>query len=180
MGHIVLERLDRYDLPAVQALLEACHEGADPGVGCPAAANAARSLYAHLPHGVSRVDRHLLGLTDPATRELLGLIDAVAHYPDAATLTVRLFLVSPLHAEGAAPQEAQRLLEGWTAARGMRRARIEVSASSWSALHFWQTAGFVAESEPVREGRRLVVVFEKWVGQEAGARPSAGCGWEAC
>jgi len=161
MGHIVLERLNRHDLPAVQALLEACHE--QFALGRRASPTAAVSLHQRLPHGVSPADRHLLGITDPATRELLGLIDAVAHYPDAGTLTVGLFLVSPLYAEGAAAQEAQGLLEAWAAARGMLRARIEVSADSWTALHFWQAAGFVAEAEPVRTGRKLVVVFEKWL-----------------
>jgi hypothetical protein len=165
MGPIVLEGLDCHDLPAVQALLEACREQIALALGRPASPDAARALYVHLPPGADRSAKHLLGISDPATCELLGLIDAVAHYPDASTLTVRLFLISPLYGDGPVPSEAQRLLEAWAAGRGMQRARIEVSATSWATLHFWQTAGFVAESAPVRDGRRLVVVFEKWLGQ---------------
>jgi hypothetical protein len=163
MGHIVLERLERHDLPAVQALLDACREHCAVVLGQPACPASAYPLYASLPPQLPRADKHLLGISDPETRELMGLIDALAHYPDAATLTVRLFLVPPWYGETAVPQEARRVLETWAAERGMRRARIEVRVSSWSARDFWRMAGFVAEAEPVRHGRHLVVVFEKWL-----------------
>jgi len=161
MGHLVLERLDRYDLPAAQALLEACREHFVLTTGRPVSPTAARALHAQLPDGVTSANKYLLGLCEPDTRELIGLIDAVAHYPDAETLTVGLLLISPLHAGDDVVRTACRLVERWAAERGMRRVRIAVHASSVSVLHFWQTAGFVAEAEPIRDGRRLMVVFEK-------------------
>ncbi|MBM3500080.1 MAG: hypothetical protein FJX74_15600 [Armatimonadetes bacterium] len=161
MAEIVLERLEWPDLPAVEALLEACGEQHRLALGRPPGPGAAEAHCAGLPRGVPRTRKHLLGITDAGTRELMGLIDAVVHFPDAATLTVGLFLISPLHSEGSTPQIARGLLEVWATERWMRHVRVEVSANSWSALQFWQSAGFVAEAAPIRAGRGLVVVFEK-------------------
>jgi hypothetical protein len=151
MGRIVLETLEPRDRWAVQALLRACGEPA----------SAARGLLTSDPTRASSIRGELLGMTDPTTRELVGLIDLRAHCPDPETLTVQLFLVSPFHVEGPVAEQAWQRLEARAAALGMRRARVEVTADSWSTLRFWQAAGFVAEPEPIRDRGRLVVVFEK-------------------
>jgi hypothetical protein len=161
MGHVILERLDAHDLPSVQALLEACEAHFVATTGRRAPAGAARSLFTRLPDGATYVGKHVLGICDSDTRELMGLIDAVSGHPEPGTLAIGLFLVSPWYVEGSVPQVACRLLEAWARERRMSRLRIAIHASSVSVLHFWQTEGFVADAEPIRDGRRLVVVFEK-------------------
>jgi hypothetical protein len=177
MGHLVLERLDPHDLPSVQALLEACEGHFVATTGRPAPAGAARSLLTRLPGGATCADKHILGICDPDTRELMGLIDAVNGHPEPGTLAIGLFLVSPWYVEGSVPQVACRLLEAWARERRVSRLRIAVHASSVSVLHFWQTEGFVAESEPVRDGRRLVVVFEKQLANRASADAGSTGAW---
>ena len=161
MGHIVLERLDRLDLPAVQALLLACGEPLVTASGCRTAAEVAQALFGCRPDGVSPVDKHVLGVCDPATRELMGVVEAIAGYPDPSTLTLGLFVLSPFHADGPLRDDVQQQVEVWAARRGHRRLRIAIHAISLALLDSWRKAGFTPEGDPIRDGRRLVVVFEK-------------------
>jgi len=161
MGHLALERLDQHDLPAVQALFRACKECFVATTGRPAPLDAAHSLYMDLPASVMRADKHLLGVCDTQTRELMGLIDAICGHPEPGTLTVGLFLLSPCCAEGTLMQKACRLLEAWAEQRGLLRLRIAVHAVSVPRLDLWRQAGFVPDGEPVRRGRQLVVVVAK-------------------
>jgi hypothetical protein len=177
MGHVILERLDPHDLPSVQALLEACEAHFIATAGRPAPPGAAHSLLTRLPDGATYVGKHVLGICDPDTRELMGLIDAVSGHPEPGTVAIGLFLVSPWYAEGPVPQVACRLLEAWARERRMSRLRIAVHASSVSVLHFWQTEGFVAEAAPVRDGRMLVVVFEKQLANRDAADVGSTGAW---
>ena len=161
MSHTGLEELVERDLPAVQAVCEACEEYFVATTGGPAPPGAARSLLTRLPEGCSPRDKHVLGVCDTQTRELAGLIDAIVGYPDLRTLTLGLFLVMPQHVSSGVAAEACKLLEEWGRRRGASRIRIAGHGALQGASDFLSQAGFRATDDHVRDGRHRLVVLEK-------------------
>jgi len=161
MGHIELEELHWEDVEAVQAVLDACEDFLVVTTGRPAPADAAHALFTSAPASVNRADKHLLGVSAPASRELLGIIDAMAGYPQHGVVSVGLFLVVPGPRQRAAEDEARACLEVWAARRGATTIRVTVHDVSFASLRTWQQASYEALDGPLREGRRLAVVFEK-------------------
>jgi len=161
MSHIGLEELAERDLPAVQAVCEACEEYFVATTGGPAPPGAARSLFTQLPEGCSPRDKHLLGVCDTQTRELTGLIDAIVGHPDLRTLTLGLFLVMPQHVSSGIAAKACRLLEQWARRRGASRIRIAGHEALAGAADFLSQAGFRATDDRVGDGGHRAVVLEK-------------------
>lgn len=161
MGHIELEELHWEDVEAAQAVLEACEDLLVVRTGRPVSADAAHALFASAPAGVNRADKHLLGISAPASRELLGIIDAIAGYPQHGVVSVGLFLVVPGPRQRTAGDEARACLEVWATRRGATTVRVTVHDVSFASLRTWQQASYEALDGPLREGRRLAVVFEK-------------------
>lgn len=161
MDHLGLEELAETDLPAIQAVCEACEEHFVATTGGPAPPGAARSLLAQLPEGCSPQDKHVLGVCHTRTRELAGLIDAIVGYPDLRTLTLGLFLVMPQHVNSGVAAEACRLLDQWARRRGAARIRIAGHGALAAAADVLSRAGFRAAEERRGDGRYRDVVLEK-------------------
>jgi RimJ/RimL family protein N-acetyltransferase len=161
MSNVVLEELFERDLPAIQAVFDACEDYFVITTGGPAPTTAADLLLRQLPAGCHYEDKHVLGICDARSCELVGLIDAIAGYPDLRTLTVGLFLLVPEHLSSGVAQEAHALLERWARRRGASRIRI----ANWQGLQatagFLEQIGFRARREQIRGGVREVLVFEK-------------------
>ena len=172
MGQITLELLEEHELPIVQALFEACETYFIATTGAPAPPLAAHMLFTQLPGDALHDDKHILGICDTATREVLGVIDAVLGYPDARTVTLGLFLVTPADEDHSVRQEACRLLEEWAADRGGSAIRIAVYDVPPDAPEFWRTAGYIPTGEHAQVDARTVLFLEKSLLTHQGGRAS--------
>ncbi len=161
MRRIALEELYEHDLQAVQAVFEACEDYFVFATGAPAPSGAAHTLYIQLPEGCCYRDKHILGICDAETRELMGVIDAIVGYPDLHTLTLGLFLVVPRHIDSEVVGEAREALERWARARGAARIRIAAYEGLGVTASLLEGAGFTATDHWVQDGTRAVRVFER-------------------
>ena len=161
MSRVVLEELGRQDLMAVEAVFAACEDYFVLATGRPPPPRAADSLFIQLPEGCCYEDKHILGICDPDTRELLGLIDAIVGHPDLRTLTLGLFLITPEGLRPETAQEAFRLLEQWARARGLFKIRVTGNDLLQGTARFFERAGFRATQEPAGWASGKVVTLEK-------------------
>lgn len=168
MRRIALEELFEHDLPAIQAVFEACEDYFVLATGAPAPPGAAHALRTQLPEGCCYRDKRILGICNAETRELIGLIDAFLSYPDLQTVTLGLFLVVPHHTHREAVGEAREALEHWARARGAARIRIAASERLEVTASLLEGAGFAPTEKVVRDGTRTLRVFER--------RLFGGCG----
>jgi len=161
MGFIALERFDHADIPAVQAVLDACAEYLTTATGLPSAPTAAARLFRNTPRSAKPSSKRILGICRPQTCELLGIIDAIVGYPTLDTVTVGLLALVPSAARPEVEGPVLRLLEEWAASNGARTIRVVVHDASIGRLRLWMDASYEAAEEPMRAGGQLVVVVEK-------------------
>jgi len=166
MGRIVFEELGYSDLAAVHALLSACRQQAPVLHSCATLLAASEALGTWLPRKLSFAQQYLLGVCDEDSRELLGVIHAIEHYPDFGTLTISLLLVTPLVSKNRLLSRICEATEAWASEQGVRKIRIPVHAGSIPMLHFWREAGFVAEPEPDSFVCGRGIVFGKRLGDK--------------
>ncbi|HJN14677.1 MAG TPA: hypothetical protein QGH10_04265 [Armatimonadota bacterium] len=165
MGFIALERFDHADIPAVQAVLDACAEhlatATAAAAGRPSGPTAAARLFRNTPRSAKPSSKRILGICRPQTCELLGIIDAIVGYPALDAITVGLFALVPSAARPEVEGPVLRLLEEWAAANGARTIRVVVHDASVGRLRLWLDAAYEAAEAPMRAGGQLVVVVEK-------------------
>jgi len=159
MGHLVLEELSYADRPLVRALLEASEDG----IGLAGVTGHTSGLEAGLHPAPMGPRNHLLGLCDPATRELVGIVETVLDRADPCMLVVARLAFPACAGIAGLERQACDLLEAWVRDHRLRGLRVAVDASSLSRLERWLSAGFRPVEEAVWIERRLVVVLEKHV-----------------
>ncbi|MEU3725060.1 GNAT family N-acetyltransferase [Streptomyces sp. NPDC031705] len=136
------------DEPDVSRVLAACDDYLLAATGSPALPADVQSLYYSLPDGADFEQKHLLVLCDgPA---VVGVVDAVAGYPDPLGCSVGLFLLDPkARRSGLGARAARRLLRE-AARRGMRYATATCPRDWAPGLAFLEALGFEV-GEPAKD-----------------------------
>ena len=166
MNQIVLKELGEEHLPSIQAVFEACEDYFILTTGGSATPAAAHSLYIQLPEGKSYEDKHIFGICDVETSELIGVIDAILSYPELGTLMLGLFLIVPEYRRRGIGKKAYALLEQWSRDQGVSAIRLGVHEAAEDAARFWEQVGFRPTGQTSLDGTRMVVVFKKFLSNE--------------
>ncbi len=161
-------RLTETDLTALQALLESALDFSLLVDGIPPAVDAALSLLHDLPPTKDALDKFVFGFFD-ADDQLIGVLDCLRAYPDAATWWIGLLLFQP-QARGSGM--GKKVVDGfmrWVAQQGAACVGLGVVEANTEGLIFWQKLGFIEQERrpPSRFGEKehRVVMMHKNIAQ---------------
>jgi ribosomal protein S18 acetylase RimI-like enzyme len=153
------------DAPEVAALAERCADYAVLVYGAPFRPEEdARAFLTEGPQGKDPADVLKLGVREPASGRLVGLMEAVRGYPAEGTWYVGLLLLLPEQRGRGLGRAVARAFEAWAAAQDADRIMLSVVEENRRALRFWRALGFeVARKLPprrfgTREHARLEMV----------------------
>lgn len=144
---------ERAEMQELQRVLEEAPTYSHRLTGGPPAPAEALSLYTALPEGKSYDDKFVFGIH--LAEAMIGCVDLIRGYPNAATAMLGLLLLSEKHQRRGAGRRAYALIEqlvhGWN---GCNRVRIAVVRSNDEVLPFWTKLGFqpTGEVKPYRCG----------------------------
>lgn len=147
------------DSQAIQMLYEACLDYMLLVDGHPAGANSGAETFQDVPPERSPDDKVILGVLD-RHGELVGLLDALRHYPEETTWWIGLLLFAPAaRSQGL----GERLVQGFAEtvqANGGQAIMLGVVEDNRRAYQFWQRMGFeeVRKTEPRQFGDKIQVV----------------------
>jgi GNAT superfamily N-acetyltransferase len=132
--------------------------------GVPPGPAEAQSTYSILPEGKGYPDKFVFGIY--ASDTMVGCADLVRGYPDPATATLGLLLISEPHQGRGIGRQAHQLIEGFAQDWGTcERMRIGVVRSNSGVMPFWIGLGYqpTGEVRPYRCGsvQSEVVILQK-------------------
>lgn len=149
---------ERAEMQELQRVLEEAPTYSHRLTGGPPGRAEAQSLYTALPEGKSYDDKFVFGIY--LGEAVIGCVDLIRGYPNAATAMLGLLLLSEKHQRRGAGRRAYALIEqfvqGWN---GCDRVRIAVVRSNEDVLPFWTKLAFEPTGQ-VRPYRCGVVVSE--------------------
>lgn len=146
---------------AIQALAERCADYAYVCEGRPVSASAAREFLAEAPPGRAADEVFKLGVF-ASGGNLVGLMEAVADYPEAGSWHLGLMLLDPdVRRQGNGARLYAAFAE-WVAAQDGTAIRLSVVEDNDDAFRFWRRMGFldVQTSPPQRIGNKTQTVTE--------------------
>lgn len=131
------------DLPALQALFEACTDFFEFSNGVPPPPDAAAVEFAERPPPHLPYSRHwTVGLLDAEAGRLHGALIVVADLGVAGVWHLALMLVHPAQRGSGLAPRALRALEDWARADGAGWLRLGVIRGNTRAERFWAACGF--------------------------------------
>jgi len=139
------------DAAAIQELIERCADYVQLVSGQPPQPNDGEELLTDRPPNKSLEDKIVLGLFDEHDR-LIGVLDAVRDYPEAAGWYIGLLMIEPDHRRRGLGADVYRAFERWAANLGARAIRLGVFQQNEQAQRFWQRLGF---EEVERQSQRF-------------------------
>jgi|GEM_PF-217085 len=153
------ETLQREQLPALQALCEACSDYFQLMNGSPPSGTEALSLMQTVPETASPAGKRLIGVHQG--RELIGALDLYRDYPSRKLAWMGLLLLHPKlrgHGHGAA---MIRWMIDWAREQGCVRLRLGVADDNARGLEVLGRHGFRPTGERISRvsgARRLVLL----------------------
>jgi ribosomal protein S18 acetylase RimI-like enzyme len=129
------------DAAAIQGLIERCADYVQLVSGQPPQPNDGEELLTDRPPNKSLEGKIVLGLFDEHDR-LIGVLDAVRDYPEAAEWYIGLLMIDPDHRRHGLGTDVYRAFERWAANLGARAIRLGVFQQNEQAQRFWQRMGF--------------------------------------
>lgn len=136
-----LDRSNKRELEALQALFERSIDYIHLVKGFPIALGEARSLLKTLPGGKKYSDKFVIGLFDRSGR-LTGVIDLIRDHPYRGEWYLGLMMLEPDRRGLGLGGKVYRALERWATRNGARRIRILVAEQNEKAVRFWRRLGF--------------------------------------
>jgi diadenosine tetraphosphate (Ap4A) HIT family hydrolase/RimJ/RimL family protein N-acetyltransferase len=158
-GELRFKPLRRDQLPALQALCEACSDYFQLMTGAPASSGEAQSLMQVVPETASPADKVVIGVHQG--RELIGALDLYRDYPRKKLAWMGILLLHPKlrgHGHGAA---MIRWMIDWAREQGCVRLRLGVAYDNTRALEVLGRHGFRPTGERISRvsgARRLVLL----------------------
>ena len=154
-GSIALRLLtgERTELQELQRVLEEAPTYSHRLTGGPPGPAEAQSLYTALPEGKSYDDKFVFGVY--LEEAMVGCVDLIRGYPNAATAMLGLLLISERHQHRGVGRSTYALVEQFAQSwAGCDRLRIAVVRSNDEVLPFWTKLGFepTGEVKPYRCG----------------------------
>lgn len=149
------------DVPALQALCEACADYHQLVYGQPAGPDEARSLLAELPPGRTLADKFFFGLFTPRPR-LCGALDFIRDFREPGEWYLGLLLLEPQARGHGLGDTVLRAAEAWAQAQGARRIRLACAEQNTGGQRFWERHGYRVEKRfpPRIMGARETVLLE--------------------
>jgi GNAT superfamily N-acetyltransferase len=130
------------DALIIQDLIERCADYAWLAAGqAPQPGDGEKLLIDRLPDK-SLADKITLGFFDAADR-LIGVLDAVRHYPEAGIWYVGLLMIDPDFRQRGLGASIVRAFEAWSIGLGTHAIRLGVYPQNDKAHRFWRRMGFV-------------------------------------
>jgi ribosomal protein S18 acetylase RimI-like enzyme len=147
------------DSQAIQTLYEKCLDYMLLVDGHPAGVNAGAEAFQDVPQGRSPDDKLILGILD-RQGELVGLLDALQHYPDETTWWIGLLLFTPAARSQGLGERVVQGFAGYVQSNGGQAIMLGVVEDNPRAYQFWQRMGFetVHKTEPRQFGDKIQVV----------------------
>jgi RimJ/RimL family protein N-acetyltransferase len=155
-GEVVTLRLlsgQPVEVADLQRVLEAAPTYTQRVTGQPVGPHDGLSVFTSLPAGKSASDKFVFGVV--LGEQMVGCIDLIRAYPDAATAHVGLLLIAEPHQGRGLGATAYTLLEQHIVAwQSCTRVRLGVVRTNAAVLPFWHGLGFRAtgEGKPYRDG----------------------------
>jgi diadenosine tetraphosphate (Ap4A) HIT family hydrolase/GNAT superfamily N-acetyltransferase len=158
-GELRFEPLRHDQLPALQALCEACSDYFELMTGAHASSTEAQALTHVVPETAKPTDKFVIGVHQG--RDLIGALDLYRHYPRPKLAWMGILLLHPKlrgHGHGAA---MIRWMIDWAREQGCVRLRLGVADDNARALEVLGRHGFRPTGERISRvsgARRLVLL----------------------
>ncbi|MBD2124246.1 GNAT family N-acetyltransferase [Trichocoleus sp. FACHB-262] len=136
-----VKRLTLDNAEILQKLYEQCLEFALLTDGIAPSPSAARDEFTALPEGKTIEDKYILGLFN-SSNILVGMIEAIRHYPDDQTWWIGLMMLAPGQRGKGLGTEFYRAFERWVLAQGAFQVSLSVIEANEAGLQFWKHLGF--------------------------------------
>ncbi len=148
------------EAPALQSLLERCHDYFDLVEGHPPGPDAALHELQDRPPDCAPENIDCIGFSDGAT--LKAVICALYNYPIQNAWYVGLMLLDPAWRSRGHGSAIYGAFENWAAAEGANTITLAVVAANPRAAVFWERQGFAyPRSFPARRlGDRIHIIIE--------------------
>ncbi len=154
-----IHRITTDDSPALQALYEKCLDYMLLVDGHPASPDAGETEFNNVPPGRSTEDKFMFGVVNQQG-ELVGLVDVLRDYPQAATWWIGLLLLAPeVRSLGIGRKTVEGLTE-FVRASGGNAIMVGVVEENERAYRFWMSMGFefIYRTEPQQFGDKMQTV----------------------
>lgn len=134
-------RLEPNDEEVLQQLYEQCTDFAYLTDGHPPSPSAAREEFLAVPEGKSLQDKFMFGFFD-VHNVLVGLIEAIRHYPDDRSWWVGLMMLTPQQRGKGLGSKFYKAFEGWVSAHKAQQVILSVIEENEQGFIFWKNIGF--------------------------------------
>lgn len=157
-------KLEAADEAVLQRLLEACSDFHLLTEGQMTPPTAARDVLNELPPGKDLADKATWGVTDTATGQLVGVLDAVLGFPEHDIAYLGLMLLHPDWRQRGWGPQLLAAVEQWAKEAGSRFLRLGVVEQNEGGHRFWKRHGFQEQVRRRQQFGRLestVIVMQK-------------------
>ena len=153
--------LHPHDVRAVQSLFERASDYFELTTGVPPARDEATRAFVAGPPTKSVDDKRMIGAFD-AHDELIGVIDALADFPEQGDWTMGLLLLDPKRRDAGLGTALLGEYEAWAAGQGATRLHTAVVSNHLRGIQFLEARGY-ARQRSVDDydagGKTATVVF---------------------
>jgi GNAT superfamily N-acetyltransferase len=144
------------DAPILQNLYEQCTEFSLLTEGTLFSPTEASDEFDVVPDGKTTADKYMFGLfLDNSYEEihqcnLIGMIEAIRHYPDSQTWWIGLMMLTPQQRGRGIGANFYQAFEDWILKQGIKRVSLCAIEANELGLKFWKRLGFeiVNKKEP--------------------------------
>ncbi len=146
-----VQQLTREDVNFFQKLYEQCTDFIQLTYGHPPSPTVADEDFDDLPDGKTTEDLYILGLFNP-NKILVGVIEAVRHYPDNQTWWIGLMMLTPQQRKKGIGAKFYKAFEQWVLLQDASKISLFVIKANQPGLQFWQKMGFeITDEIPPRQ-----------------------------
>ncbi|WP_123788251.1 GNAT family N-acetyltransferase [Phytoactinopolyspora halophila] len=155
LGSLTLrEQIEPEDESDIIALFRACDDWFEAATGGPSAPGDVQSLFYSLPEGANMNDKRLFTLRDDG--DIIGLVDAVLHYPSPQSCAIGTFLIAPSYRRHRAGTLAAHLLLDEARSAGLDHITATVPDGWRPGIEFLKSLGFeIGDIQPRSTNRRI-------------------------
>lgn len=161
-----VRRLKPEDNVILQKLYDDCKDFMLLTKGRPALSTAAIDEFEEVPEGKTKDDKYLFGLFSNSEK-LVGVIEAIRHYPDDKTWWIGLLMLKPEYRRLGLGTSFFHAFEKWISTHKALHISLLVIEANKPARKFWQDLGFqiIRKTDPKAFGKKAhnVLVLKRSV-----------------
>ncbi len=149
------------DIPALQLLFERAADYFEVATGVSPGKDEAKLAFVAGPPTRAVDDKRMIGVFD-SHDELVGILDALAGFPDEGEWTMGMLLLDPRQRGSGLGRVLLREYESWAARCGARKLHTALVSHHARGIRFLEASGYARQHEVENYdagGRRATVVF---------------------